>query len=263
MIADQLTPLDRLLRHEADYWTTVSATKPRDGFVLFENPALAPRLDPNHAGVFRAPEGTAPTIVAEVVAHYRALAITPAAYVDALATPHDLPEQLEAAGFHELGGTQFGATDLLVYIGPDRERAADAAVEIVQNDAGRAAWATVVEDDAEGERRSLLTRLHLAEVADARVTPFLARVEGRPAARALLFSHRGLGRVECVRTLLPYRGRGLAAAVVRSAVGASLAAGNHLTYLYAEQGGAAQRLYKRLGFRTVAASVMRFFALDE
>ena len=262
MIADDLTPLNRILRHEADYWTTLAQAEARAGYVLFHNPDLALRLDPNHAAVFRAPAGTGAALVAEIIAYYRALGLPPAAYVDALATPPDLPEHLLAAGFHELGGSLFGPTDLLVYIGPDRERAQDAPVEIVATQEGRDAWASITHEDAEGERLALLTRLHLAEVADPRVTPFLARVDGRPAARCLLFSHGGLGRVECVRTLSQYRGRGLAAAVVRAAVRASLAAGDGLTYLYAEQGGAAQRLYQRLGFRTVAAGVMRSFALD-
>jgi ribosomal protein S18 acetylase RimI-like enzyme len=261
MIADWRTPLERLLRHEAAYWTSVSRAEERGGYTLFHNRGLAPRLDPNHAGVFRARAGSAPAIVAEIVAFYRDLGVTPAAYVDALATPHDLPAELLRAGFRELGGAQFGATDLLVYLGPDRERSAEPPVERVVTAAQRAAWAEVIEEDAEGEQRELLTRLCLAETADPRVTAFLARVDGRPAGRALLFSDGGLGRVEAVRTLEPYRGRGIAAACVRAAVAASLASGA-LTYLYAEQGGAAQRLYERLGFRTVARDVMRFFTYE-
>ena len=39
----------------------------------------------------------------------------------------------------------------------------------------------------------------------------------------------------------------------------SLARGNGLTYVYAEPDGAAQRLYDRLGFRTVARDAIRGF----
>lgn len=262
MIPNTLTPLDDILRHDAEYWSTIASAEARGGFVLHHSAELAARLDPNHAGTFRAPEGSAPVIVAEVVSRYRALGVTPAAYVDALATPRDLPDHLLAAGFADLTDSLYGATDLLVYVGPDRGQSSGAAVEVVQGDAMRAAWASITHEDAGGEQLALLTRLHLAETRDPRVTPFLASVGGAPASRCLLFSHGGIGRVECVRTLSAQRGRGLAAAVVRAAVRASIAAGNRLTYLYAEQGGDAQRLYERLGFRTVAAGVMRCFVLE-
>ena len=250
------TPLARVLAHEAACWTCVAAVEPRPGWALFHNAALVGRIDPNHAGDFRAGEGTGAAIAREVVAFYEALGAPPAAYVDALATPRDLVPCLLAAGFREWAGA---ANDLMLYVGPDAGRPSAHAVAVVRTDRERADWAAVVEEEADAETRRALRRLYATELADPRVTAYLARVDGRAAGRCLLFSADGLGRVEGVRTLAAYRGRGLAAAVVRRAVAESLARGNALTYVYAEPDGAAQRLYDRLGFRTVARHAIRGF----
>jgi ribosomal protein S18 acetylase RimI-like enzyme len=250
------TPLARVLAHETAYWTCVAAAEPRAGWTLFHNAALAGRIDPNHAGDFRAAEGTGADIVAEIVAFYRALGAPPAAYVDALATPRDLVPSLLAAGFREWAGA---TSDLMLYIGPDAERPSSHAVAVVRTDQERAEWAGVVEEEADADTRRRLHRLYTTALADPRVTAYLVRVGGHLAGRCTLFSADGLGRVEAVRTLAAYRGRGLAAAVVRRAVGDSLARGNDLTYVYAEPNGAAQRLYDRLGFRTVARNAILGF----
>ena len=252
------TPLARILAHEAVYWTCVAAAEPRAGWTLFHNASLAGRIDPNHAGDFRAEEGTGTTIVQEIVAYYRALGVPPAAYVDALATPSDLVPCLLEAGFREWAGA---TSDLMLYDGPDAERPSSHAVAVAHTEQDMADWAALVEEDADAETRRLLRRLYATEIADPRVTPYLARVDGRAAGRGTLFSSDGLGRVEAVRTAAPDRGRGLAAAVVRSAVQDSLARGNELTYVDAEPGGAAQRLYDRLGFRTVTTCAIWGFIL--
>lgn len=262
MIAHANALLERILRHEDDYWTTVARREARDGWSIYHNPDLATRYDPNHAGVFRAPEGSAGAVVAPVIAYFTARDLDPVAYVDTLATPSDLEWSLIGAGFRNLSTAEgFGAADLLVYVGPDRAPPSDHAVEVVTDAAGRAAWAGIMDEAIEDpDQRTLFQRLHLAEIADARVTAYLARVDTMAVARCLRFSQHGLARIEVVRTLAAYRGRGLATAVIRRAVTHALERGD-LPYLYAEQGGDAQRLYERLGFRTIAKDVMRTYVL--
>jgi GNAT superfamily N-acetyltransferase len=249
------TPLARILAHDAAYWTTIAEIEQRDGWKLFHNRALLPRIDPNHAGDFRGSEGTASAIVEEIVAFYTALGAPPVAYVDCLATPGDLPVELLAAGFIEWPGA---SSDLLIYVGPDEAPSATVQVEVVTTAAHREAWAAIVEEEADQAARAVLRRLYLREIADPRITAYLAWVDGRAVSRSELFSSDGLGRVEAVRTLEPYRGRGLAASLVRAATRDSLRR-NQLTYIYAEPGGNAKRLYERLGFRTVATDVIRGF----
>ena len=73
-IPNDQTPLARVLAHEAAYWTSVAAAEPRPGWTLFHNAALLGRIDPNHAGDFRAAEGTGADVIREVVAFTRRLA---------------------------------------------------------------------------------------------------------------------------------------------------------------------------------------------
>ncbi len=256
VIPGSRTPLARILAQETDYFTCISTAEQRPGWTLFHNKNLIGRLDPNHAGDFRAAEGTGETIAHEIIAFYQAVGGPPTAYVDALARPRDLAMRLLQAGFQEWPGA---TADLMLYVGPDDERASPAAVDIVRTDQEKADWATVVAEEATTEERQLLHRQHTTEISDPRMTAYLARVDGRPASRCELLSSKGLGRVEAVRTLARYRRHGLAAAVVRQAVLDSLARGNEITYIYAEPGGQAQRLYERLGFRTVATKVIRGF----
>ena len=250
------SPLARILTHDTAYWSCIADIEYRAGWNLFHNRRLVPRIDPNHAGAFRAPDADATAIVREIIAFYTALGATPAAYVDCLAAPADLPDQLRAAGFVEWSGA---TNDLMMYIGPDVAPPATVHVAVATTEQDRRAWAGVIEDDADAATRRVLGRLYATEIADGRITPYLVWHHGRAVCRGELFSCDGLGRVEAIRTLTSARRRGLAAAVVRRAVANSLAQGNGLTYIYAEAGGDAQRLYTRLGFRTVVEGAIRAF----
>jgi GNAT superfamily N-acetyltransferase len=249
-------PIARILDHEHAYTTCVSMAEERDGWRLYHSTAFRRRLYPNHAGDFRAPEGSGDAIAREIIAFYTRAGSTPAAFVDCLATPRDLPARLLRAGFSEWSGAD---SDLMLYIGPDTAYAADAAIVAAATPTEQDAWASVVEEDAEGSDRETLSRLYRAEIADPRMTAYLICDGGVPVARCELFSDGGLGRVEAVRTALTARRRGYAAALIRRAVADSLARGNELTYLYAEPGGAPQQLYERLGFRTVTRNLIRGF----
>ena len=197
-IPDHETPLARILDHDAAYWTTIAEVEHRDGWSLFHNRELLPRVDPNHAGAFRAAEGTASAIVEAIIAFYSGYGAPPVAYVDCLATPRDLPDALIAAGFSEWPGA---SNDLLIYTGPDQARPAAVEVEVVDGDEDREAWAALVDEDADERARAILRHLYLREIGDPRITAYLARVDGKAVSRCELFSSDGLGRVEAVRTL--------------------------------------------------------------
>lgn len=93
---------------------------------------------------------------------------------------------------------------------------------------------------------------HRCDMAAALPTRlFAAEAEGKLVAHAELYSHDGVGQVEDVVTLEPYRGRGLARALVLRAAAESRAAGNVLTFLVAYADDWPRRLYERLGFETV------------
>jgi predicted GNAT family acetyltransferase len=78
-----------------------------------------------------------------------------------------------------------------------------------------------------------------------------AEADGKLVAHAELYSHDGVGQIEDVVTLEPYRGRGLARALVLRAGAESRAVGNDLTFLVADADDWPYRLYERLGFETI------------
>jgi len=250
------SPINRILDHETAYWTCTTTYEQRNGWKLFSNTSLPGRLYPNHAGDFRAPANSGPAIAQEIIAFYRALDATPVAFVDTLATPQDLIACLQKAGFQPWVD---GDSDLMLYVGPDIEQPSVHATMRAQTPQDKGTWATISAAPENAPPDIMLQRLYLLEIADPRVTGYLARIDGRAVAACDLFSSDGLGRIEAVRTLPSYRRRGLAAAVIRHALADSLAQGNQLTYLFAEPGGDAQRLYTRLGFRTVAPNLIRGF----
>ena len=256
MSAIQQTPLARILSHEADYWTSIAQVEQRDGWKLYHNADFPRRFDPNHAGDFRADDGQGNAIAAEIIDFYQARGTAPVAYVDLLATPADLLPELLAAGFQEWSGAW---SDLMMYVGPDEAKASYVPVITVRSEQERADWASIIDEADDEQTRTILPKLYSREIADPRMTAYLAYVDREPAARCELFSADRLGRVEAVRTMATFRGRGLAAILIRKAIRDSVSQGNHLTYIYAEPGGDAQRLYTRLGFRVVARNLIRSF----
>lgn len=74
----------------------------------------------------------------------------------------------------------------------------------------------------------------------------------RLAGFCSLISMEGAGYVDSVVTTRELRRRGAASATVCTAVRASRRAGDRATFLLAELDGRPQRLYERLGFRTIA-----------
>lgn len=78
---------------------------------------------------------------------------------------------------------------------------------------------------------------------------FLGTVGGTNAGVASVLTLDGVAYVDNVATWPQFRGRGVASATVSTAVHESLRSGAEVVFLLAEEGGAAQRLYERLGFR--------------
>lgn len=78
---------------------------------------------------------------------------------------------------------------------------------------------------------------------------FVGYLDGQRAGLTSLHRMAGVGYVDNVVTLEPFRRRGVAAAMVEAAVRASREDGVEILHLLAEEGGAPSRMYERLGFR--------------
>lgn len=107
----------------------------------------------------------------------------------------------------------------------------------------------------EEEVQQLVTAQHRRRQA-VQVRYFAARSEGRIASYCELFSDSKTGQVESVMTLEPYRGRGLAKAIVSRALAESQAA-HDFTFLVADADDWPKELYRKLGFEA-AGSIWDF-----
>jgi ribosomal protein S18 acetylase RimI-like enzyme len=135
---------------------------------------------------------------------------------------------------------------------PDRQ--AEREVLEVDEPTMRPLWAQAIRAEPHGKDETLVQQIleHRRDVSEALPTRlFAAEADGRLVAHTELYSYDRVGQVENVMTLEPYRGRGLARALVLRAVAESQAAGNDLTFLVADADDWPQRLYERLGFETV------------
>lgn len=84
---------------------------------------------------------------------------------------------------------------------------------------------------------------------------FVGYIEGAKAGLAALESLSGVGYISTLVTMPEARRRGVGSALVRRVVDESLSSGDEMVHLLAEENGAPQRLYERLGFRVVSTVV--------
>jgi ribosomal protein S18 acetylase RimI-like enzyme len=143
---------------------------------------------------------------------------------------------------------------VLMVLRGDADRPAEHEVVEVDEPTMRPLWAQATRAEPHGKDETLVQQIleHRRDVSNALPTRlFAAEADGRLVAHTELYSYDGVGQIENVMTLEPYRGRGLARALVQHAVAESRAAGNELTFLVADADDWPQRLYERLGFETI------------
>ena len=160
-----------------------------------------------------------------------------------------------ADGFRELGW--YVERDVvMVYRGPPDREVDTSEVRIVGAKELGPIWAEGTsadfKSDPEVVRQLVEYKRVLAERARARF--FAAPADGRLASYCDLYPDAsGTAQIEAVVTLEPYRGRGLARAVVTRAREAAEAEGHDLTFLLADDSDWPKHLYEKLGFVTVGA----------
>ena len=104
--------------------------------------------------------------------------------------------------------------------------------------------------DAQARRQIVAFTELMAAVGTTRL--FAARGDRNEIGSfCALFQEDGVGQIDEVTTVEQYRRRGLAGAVVQSALRASLESGAQLTFLVADEGDWPMRWYERLGFETI------------
>jgi GNAT superfamily N-acetyltransferase len=80
---------------------------------------------------------------------------------------------------------------------------------------------------------------------------FYVEADGGPVAWCVLYEEDGIGQVEDVMTLTSHRRHGYARAAVEAATRASLASGNRMTFLIADDEDWPKEMYQRVGFQPI------------
>ncbi len=240
-------------QHDSAYWQTISKQTVRDGYVLYTNPALPTRYDPNHAGLFRLQsEQEATHAITDIIAFYEALGCDSVVYLDSYATPSTFPQLLTSHGF--TARYDWGITDLLILDAPVPVTATSRIdVVRVSTDEQRIQWASL-EEATPHSTSSEMYALRREELRDSAVQGYIAYLDGVPAGRCLTFTHNNICRIESVFVTAPLRRQGVAKHLVSHAVAhAHLQA--ETVYLFAIHDYHAITLYHALGFHTVMHNV--------
>lgn len=247
--------------HDTMYWSTYARATPRDGYVLFTNPTLPGRYDPNHAGMIRLPDGQHHDIITDIVHFYAAIDLDAVVYLDAQSTPRDFGSQLEAHGFtpkHE-----WGITDVMRHDHPLPDIAPDPHITVTSalEESEYQIWSNIGDSDAYSPPE-IMHALRYQEVTAADVTGFIAYVDNEPAGRCLVYAAAGIARIESVFVHAHLRRRGVARQLLSTAI--RHCQHQHLTcFLFVIHGSDAQHLYTSLGFRTMQHDAMLVYVKSQ
>lgn len=242
-------PIERIWQHDSLYWHTMSRVTPRQGYMLYTNPALPTRYDPNHAGYFRLHSETDATdAIRDIIAFYDALGFESVAYVDHCATPATLRRLLENQGF--VPRIEWGITDLMI-LDELVKPAPNPRITVYQvtTESDKHAWAMLNEPNPHSSP-AVMYALGREEIAHPTVCGYLARIDGVVAGRCLRYTEGGVSRIEAVYVAEHLRRHGVARQLVAYAL-AEAVTQSDLVYLFAQHDYHAATLYQSLGMRII------------
>jgi GNAT superfamily N-acetyltransferase len=264
-------PLEKLLAHEAEYFTFGADWTQTSAAWFLDGPELANYRDCNRALRLRDDGRGADAVAREMVAHYRARGVPVTADIDPVAERQGIGAALRRLGVMPV----VGRTLLMRYerplppVLPER----GIAVEVVPNAVNTTdtidthiidtkpmatrEWVETVVSDEDAEDAPFWRAITEREARSPACRLYLARLDGRPAGACDLFVSQEWGRIDSVVTHPDLRRRGVASALVARVVQDSIALGNEITYLFTEAGGMGEPVYTRLGFTTAATDILK------
>ena len=239
--------IHRIWQNDAEYFGTLGLMVRHEGYILYHNPGLPGRYDPNHAGMMRLPEAETAAELQRIISHFDALQMDSVVYLDAMHRPRGLAAALEAAGFHPM--VAWGQYDLMAVRGNVADGAREVVVTHPTNHAEYAQWAALSEPDPYSDATTIHA-LRMTECSSPAVVPTIVWCDGVPAGRCVSFVQDGVGRVECVYVAPEFRRRGLARGMVAQ-VTRDICVTGAVPYLFAAHGEGAQRIYQSIGYETL------------
>lgn len=248
--------IHRIWQNDAEYFGSIGQKVVHNGYVLYSNPGLENRYDPNHAGLLRLPTEDVPGALQSIIAHFDGLRLDSVVYLDAFHRPQTLATDLQANGFRPM--VEWGTYDLMAIRGAVTVHAPDVTLSHPSSATEFAQWATLREPDPYSDA-AIMRALRFTECSSPAVIPTIVWCDGVPAGRCLAFVLDGVGRIESVFVDPVFRRRGLAQGMV-TCVAKEISATGAVPYLFAAQGDDAQRIYQRIGFETIVPNAVMTYA---
>jgi ribosomal protein S18 acetylase RimI-like enzyme len=239
--------IHRIWQHDAEYFGTMSQLTTCDGYVLYTNPGLAGRYDPNHVGLLRFGNDETVSQIERIIAHFDGLQLDSVIYLDRMHRPDTLHDAFDAAGFRPK--LEWGQYDLMAVCGALQPAPAPCVLTHPSSLPEFRTWASLDGVDAFSDADTMKA-LRITECSSPAVIPTILWCDDAPAGRCLAYIYDGIGRIEGVYVDPLFRRRGLARAMV-AAVAADIVAAGAIPYLFAEHSGDAQRMYQAIGFETL------------
>ncbi len=214
--------------------------------LLLVNEVFADDPLPNHVTRIRCDAGAVAELIDKVVVEYQTRGIRPCLFVSPFTYPKDLQAMLQNIGFrkwNELCVMQFvndygevpEASDVIVH------RIGAGQVDL---------WVRIFAESfavMHYQNKEYLARAQQLPL-QTKVELFLADLDGEPAGCAALYTKNGVGGIYSVGTLPKFRKRGVATALLKTAVQKSKTFGNHWTILQVFREGGPVDFYSHNGF---------------
>ena len=230
-----------------------------DHAAFLHSPALPEYRDGNRALRVRS-HGANPDRVANEIRNFFLDRDLPATVdLDPIAEAEGIGAALAAIGIRPIDHNRL----LMRYDGglDQRHTPSDCDIELVPNGTGAGRteeWiSTAISDDAGWPDEPMWRTLAEHEARYTRCRLYLARCNSTAVSVCDVFEHDGMARLESVVTRPEMRRRGIGAALVAHAIRDTLSRGCQTVYLSTEPGGAAERLYRRLGFVPWCMNLLR------
>lgn len=200
----------------------------------------------NHVTNFNIAENKSEDFLKSVVNHFSSTGLPFACFRVSPLTPLSFVSLLERHGFEKES-----EQSIMVFEGKPSENRVNSNVTI--NEIG--------EDETEVFNKLIITNFQmpsewkravdklLADFTRKGARNYLAYADGQPVGTISLFSKYKTGCILNVSTLKEYRGRGIGTELTMHVLSDSIEEGNDLQTLQADEGGEAERLYRKIGFK--------------
>jgi GNAT superfamily N-acetyltransferase len=217
------------------------------GYAILCSNRRIPSANYNHAFRVNVAESEVDKLITDVLRYYESLKLNPCFVVSPATRPPTFVDSLMKRGFErtlEEDAMVYEAKSMNFKVNPDVKVAVNdrSLIDVWTDTSMKSFGVLMVLREASIDLYGKANRYKGTK-------SYLGYFHGKPAGTCGLVSFNNVGGVFSVGTAPEYRRRGVATALLHSAIADSLSIGNSLLYLITTKGSDAERLYASLGFQ--------------